>query len=108
MALLKKNIWMLFTVLLLSGVVLLIVLSVSRWQGMHRHFAENQSALAQNWYGSFSSLLDQQESIITLLGRKLLLDQRKGNEDVREELDAIMALNPEIFAGFALSGRGWL
>ena len=102
MTLLKKNIWLLFTVLLVSGVVLLASLSVTRWRGLVEHYGYNQYALTQHWYGSFSAILEQQEGIITLLGKDLLLRQRDKGQSVQSELNSIMALNPEVFAGFAL------
>ena len=49
MTLLKKNIWLLFTVLLVSGVVLLASLSVTRWRGLVEHYGYNQYALTQHW-----------------------------------------------------------
>ena len=102
MALLRKNIWILFIVLLISGLVLLTVLSLARWRGLVNHYNDNQSALVQQWYGSFLSILNQQEGIITLLGKDLLMRQRDDGRDVQADLDHIMKLDPEIFAGFAL------
>lgn len=67
---------------------------------MMRHYDELQQGVVKHWYGSFSSVLEQQEGIITLMGKTLLLQQRERN--VQNDLDEIMALNPEIFAGFAL------
>lgn len=102
MALFKKNIWPVFGVLLLLGLVLLGSFSVMRWQELITQYRDNQHAVAQNWFGSYSSLLDQQESIITLLGRQLFLKVQSKNNVVQAELDTVWEINPDIFAGFAL------
>ncbi len=102
MTLLKKNIWLLFIALLISGLVLLVSLSFARWRGLVEHYGYNQYVLTQHWYGSFSAILDQQEGIITLLGKDLLLRQRDKGQSVQSDLNSIMALNTEVFAGFAL------
>lgn len=105
MAFLKNNIWLIFVALVISCFLLLAGISVTRWQGLNKHYLGNQDVLAQSWYGSFSSLLDQQEGIITLLGEKLLREKQAGNSNVQADLDSIMALNPDVFAGFALISK---
>lgn len=102
MALLKKNIWLLFIVLLISGFTLLASLSVIRWQELVDHYTQSQKASTQHWYSSFTSIIQQQEGIITLLGEEMFVLQQTNPEEVRAELDNLMTLNLDIFSGFAL------
>ncbi|CCU73875.1 hypothetical protein TOL_3489 [Thalassolituus oleivorans MIL-1] len=58
--------------LVLSGLALLTILSVSRWNGMMNHYSLSQSGLVKQWFGSFSSILEQQETIISLIGKDIM------------------------------------
>lgn len=101
MAALRKNIWLLFFLLVLSSTVLLISLSISRWSNLTEYYRVSQQGLAAQWFGAFSSILEQQEAILTLMGEDLL--KREGrSEDIQARLDELMNLNPDLFSGFAL------
>ncbi|WP_150306340.1 putative bifunctional diguanylate cyclase/phosphodiesterase [Pseudomonas saliphila] len=99
---LRKNIWLLFLLLVLSSTVLLISISVSRWNSLTEYYRVSQQGLAAQWFGAFSSILEQQEVILSLMGEDLLLRGADRPEDLRARLDDLMNLNPDFFSGFAL------
>lgn len=98
----KKNIWLLFSLLVLCSVVLLVVISVSRWNSLTDYYQVSQEGLAAQWFGASSSILEQQEAILTLIGEDLLAQEATGSDVVQRRLDELMNLNPDLFAGFAL------
>ncbi len=102
MAALRKNIWLLFSLLVLSSMVLLVTISVSRWNSLTDYYQVSQEGLAAQWFGAFSSILEQQEAILTLMGEDLLTREDNGSEPVQRRLDGLMSLNPDFFSGFAL------
>ncbi|WP_276669138.1 bifunctional diguanylate cyclase/phosphodiesterase [Thalassolituus oleivorans] len=102
MTALKKNIWLIFIMLVLSGLALLTTLSVSRWNGMMNHYSLSQSGLVKQWFGSFSSILEQQETIISLIGKDIITRQKGDDQNIQNELNAMMDINPDVFAGYAL------
>ena len=107
MASLRKNIWLLFTLLVLSSTVLLIIISASRWNSLTEYYRLSQEGLAAQWFSSFSSILEQQEAILTLIGEDLLTRESDQAEDRQAKLNDLMNLNPDFFSGFALiSPRG--
>lgn len=104
---LKKNIWLLFFLLVLSSTILLAGISASRWNSLTEYYRVSQQGLAAQWFGAFSSILEQQEVILTLMGEDLLKQGDDRPEDLRSRLDALMSLNPDFFSGFALiSAKG--
>jgi len=101
MAALRKNIWLLFFLLVLSSTVLLVSISISRWKNLTEYYRVSQQGLAAQWFGAFSSILEQQEAILTLMGEDLL-NRGARPEDIQTRLDELMNLNPDLFSGFAL------
>jgi diguanylate cyclase len=99
---LRNNIWALFFFVSSITFILLIVLSAARWQGLINHYSLTQKSQAQHWFASYSSMLEQQESILELMGSKLLMNKGGRGGDTRAELDRIMSINPDLFSGFAL------
>ncbi|WP_156102044.1 bifunctional diguanylate cyclase/phosphodiesterase [Vibrio diazotrophicus] len=47
-------------------------------------------------------MLEQQESILELMGSKLITNKWSEGTDTKDELDRIMSINPDLFSGFAL------
>lgn len=101
MAALRKNVWLLFFLLVLSSMVLLVSVSVSRWNSLTEYYRVSQQGLAAQWLGAFSSILEQQEAILTLMG-DLIKREADRSENLQARLDDLMGLNPDLFAGFAL------
>lgn len=102
MVILKRNIWLLFFLILLTSTVLLASLSLSRWNSLTQFHNVSQQGTAAQWFVSFSSILEQQEAIITLIGEKLVDVQPKDFQAIQAQLDELMNLNPDFFSGFAL------
>jgi diguanylate cyclase (GGDEF)-like protein len=102
MAALRKNIWLLFFLLVLSSTVLLVSISVSRWNSLSEYYRVLQQGLSAQWFGAFSSILEQQEAILSLMGEDLLNHGPGRPENLQSRLDGLMNLNPDLFAGFAL------
>lgn len=102
MAAVRKNIWLLFFLLLLSSTVLLVIISISRWNNLTEYYRVSQQGLAAQWFGAFSSILEQQEVILTLMGEDLLRQRADRSGHLQSRLDDLMNLNPELFSGFAL------
>lgn len=99
---LRRNIWLLFLLLVLSSTVLLISISVSRWNSLTEYYRVSQQGLAAQWFGAFSSILEQQEVILTLMGDDLLQRGADRADNLQDRLDDLMNLNPDFFSGFAL------
>lgn len=97
----KKNIWLLFFITMLSSAILLGSISFSRWNDLTNYYQARQLGLAAQWFGMFSSILEQQEAIITLVGEHITLHQNEP-EERQALLDSLMNLNPNFFSGFAL------
>ncbi len=102
MQLFRKNIWLLFYTVFISSMLLLAVLSFMRWDGLIQHYQNNQENLLKQWFGGFSSLLEQQENIITLVGQEIALSEHALVKPVQQQFDELIGLNPEFFSGFAL------
>lgn len=69
---------------------------------MKNHYSLSQSGITKQWFGSFSSILEQQETIISLIGKDIISRQKGHDQNIQKELDALMDINPEVFSGFAL------
>src|SRR5690606_24597948 len=102
MASLRKNIWLLFFLLVLSSTVLLVSISISRWNSLTEYYRVLQQGLSAQWFGAFSSILEQQEAILSLMGDDLLKRGPERPENLQSRLDELMNLNPDLFSGFAL------
>ncbi|MAL98524.1 MAG: GGDEF-domain containing protein [Alteromonadaceae bacterium] len=98
----KKNIWLLFLLLVITSVTLLGARSASRWHEMAAHYELSQKGLVKQWFASWSALLEQHEAIITLIGYDIIERYDREPADVQARLDELMELNPELFSGFAL------
>lgn len=106
MATLRRNIWLLFFLLVLSSIVLLASISASRWNSLTEYYRVSQQGLAAQWFGAFSSILEQQEAILTLIGDDLLNREQDKPQGIQNRLDELINLNPDFFSGFALISPG--
>lgn len=100
----RTNIWLLFAFLMISGIVFLGSNSLSRWEELAHELELRQKILVRQWFGGFSSLLSQQDAILTLIGEHVvaLKEQGADSEEIQQTMDKVMLLNPELFSGFAL------
>src|SRR5690554_6764914 len=95
---LKKNIWLLFYLIVLSSTILLASISISRWNEIRQFYEVSQKGLAAQWFGSFSSILEQQEALITLMGQNIINLHERDSEAIQTQLDGLMNLNPDFFS----------
>ncbi|HDY89365.1 MAG TPA: bifunctional diguanylate cyclase/phosphodiesterase [bacterium] len=102
MTVFRKNSWLMFYLIVLSSVLLLISISMYRWNDIKQFYNLSQKELATHWYGSFSSILEQQEAIITIIGDSLTKFDKTDSDQIQTKLDSLMNINPGFFSGFAL------
>src|SRR5690606_33081195 len=81
---------------------LLVSISISRWNSLTEYYRVLQQGLSAQWFGAFSSILEQQEAILSLMGDDLLKRGPERPENLQSRLDELMNLNPDLFSGFAL------
>ena len=101
MALFKRNIWLIYYILLGCTVLLLGGASVTQWQDMEDTYRLRQTNLIDQWYGNLNSLMLQQETIMDVLGQRVAAmdDPLK----MTRQLDRLESMNPELFSGFGLT-----
>lgn len=103
MAVFKRNIWTLFWLLLLGGIVLLVVLLHYRWQSIQNYHQSYHKSRTELVAQAVDSVLRTQELVLDVIGRELL-----NHEEVFETsrrlplLDNILAVNTTL-AGFGLA-----
>ena len=95
MALFKRNIWLIYYILLGCTVLLLGGASVTQWQDMEDTYRLRQTNLIDQWYGNLNSLMLQQETIMDVLGQRVAAmdDPLK----MTRQLDRLESMNPELF-----------
>lgn len=92
MAILQKNIWMIFYILLLGAFTFLGIVSYTKWESIHQHYANDQINRVKLVSNTTHSLLLSQEMTLNILGSRILKEQ-----DSRI-LDELLLLNPSIIA----------
>lgn len=105
MSIFKKNVWLIFYLLLLSSMSVLTAISVARWNSLNEFYQTSQEGLAAQWFSAFSSLLEQQEAILTLTGESILQSEAPQGPGIQSKLDRMMEINPDFFSGFALISK---
>jgi len=103
LAILKRNLWTLFGVILLFGLVLLGTVLFFRWQGIVSDEEQYQTARVELVAQSVGSILRTQELVLDVIGRELLNqnDMLSGTRQI-PFLDSILAVNP-VLVGFGLA-----
>ncbi|MBE0496703.1 MAG: EAL domain-containing protein, partial [Campylobacterales bacterium] len=92
MAVLQKNIWMIFYVLLVSALFFLGYVSYAKWDNIHDKYAANQTNQVKLVSNAMHALLLSQETSLNILGHQLIKEQNA------QLLDALLALNPSVVA----------
>ena len=103
MAILKRNLWTLFALILLGGVLLLSAVLFFRWQGLISDEKLYQTARVELVSQSVDSILRTQELVLDVIGRELLNQDNllSGSRQI-PLLDSILAANP-MLVGFGLA-----
>ncbi|MBN1840214.1 MAG: EAL domain-containing protein [Campylobacterales bacterium] len=92
MALIQKNIWMLFYILLIGGCLFLGIISYYKWQDINEQYATDQTNLVKLVGNTTHSLLLSQEMILDVLGKRVL------EEKEPRVLDELLRINPSVVA----------
>ena len=99
MAILKKNIWLIFYCLALLGVILFTTLSYLSWKTIYNEYQSTQENMVQLIANSTRSLFKTQETILNVVGNRFLEDPNyKNNPHSMSTLNATLIDNPSIEA----------
>jgi len=103
LAILKRNLWTLFALTLLGGLVLLSAVLFYRWQDLISDEKLYQAARAELVAQSVDSILRTQELVLDVIGRELLNQDNmlSGSRQI-PFLDSILEANP-VLVGFGLA-----
>jgi len=107
MALLKKNIWLIFYVLSLFFLILFATLSYLSWKNIYKDYQTTQENMVKLITDSTQSLFKTQETILNIVGNRFLEDENyKNNPDAMKTLNAALIDNPSIDAIALVTPRG--
>jgi len=96
LAILQKNIWMIFYILLVGALVFLGLISYVKWTSIHEKYATDQMNLVKLVSNATHSLFLTQEMMLNILGKQIVKDKNS------RILDDLLILNPSVVAfGFA-------
>ena len=96
MAIVRKNIWTLFYILLLGGFIFLGITAYYKWHSIYEKYLTAQINIVRLIANASHSLFSSQEMMLTILGNEILKDN-----DTRI-LDDLLKINPSI-VGFGFS-----
>nr|WP_320114444.1 EAL domain-containing protein [uncultured Desulfuromonas sp.] len=111
MGLIKRNLWLLFYVLCLSGLVFLIIVSYLCWEETISTYTKNQRQQTELVKDSLHSVLVTQEMMLDLMGATLLREgfTHKGTTSgvtIPSIFDQMLTANPSIQALGLLTPEG--
>ncbi len=92
MAILQKNIWLIFYILLIGAFVFLGIVSFTKWESIHEKYITDQGNLVKLVSNATHSLFLSQEMTLNILGNQILKDK-----DPRI-MDDLLSLNPSVVA----------
>ncbi len=92
MAILQKNIWTIFYILLIGAFIFLGIVSFTKWESVHEKYTTDQANLVKLVSNATHSLFLSQETTLNILGNQILKDK-----DPRV-MDDLLILNPSIVA----------
>lgn len=92
MAILQKNIWTIFYILLIGAFIFLGIVSFTKWESVHEKYTTDQVNLVKLVSNATHSLFLSQETTLNILGNQILKDK-----DPRV-MDDLLTLNPSIVA----------
>lgn len=92
MAILQKNIWTIFYILLIGAFIFLGIVSFTKWESVHEKYTTDQANLVKLVSNATHSLFLAQETTLNILGNQILKDK-----DPRV-MDDLLILNPSIVA----------
>ncbi|WP_333803860.1 bifunctional diguanylate cyclase/phosphodiesterase [Sulfurospirillum sp.] len=92
MAIIQKNIWMIFYILLAGAFIFLGVVSYAKWNSIHEDYTTDQANLVKLISNATHTLFLSQEMTLNILGNQILKDK-----DPRI-MDDLLVLNPSVVA----------
>ncbi len=92
MAILQKNMWIIFYILLSGAFVFLGIVSFNKWESIHEKYTTDQVNLVKLVSNATYSLFLSQEMTLNILGNQILK-----NNDPRA-MDDLLTLNPSVVA----------
>jgi len=92
LAILQKNIWTIFYILLIGTFIFLGIVSFTKWESVHEKYTTDQANLVKLVSNATHSLFLAQETTLNILGNQILKDK-----DPRV-MDDLLTLNPSIVA----------
>ena len=92
MAILQKNIWLIFYILLIGAFVFLGIVSFTKWESIHEKYTTDQGNLVKLVSNATHSLFLSQEMTLNILGNQILKDK-----DPRI-MDDLLSINPSVVA----------
>lgn len=102
MATIKKNIWLLFYIILFMGTVIFATLSYLKWQDIHSEFEAENEAIAKLVANSTKTYFDQLEMLLKILGERLSSDNQYSDFMAAKKIfKELIKMDPSI-AGFGL------
>ncbi|MCL6415534.1 EAL domain-containing protein [Aestuariirhabdus sp. Z084] len=103
MPVLKKNIWLVFYALVLTGSILLAYISYVRWYDIKESLQKQQQYQVELVKNSVSSVLENQSILLRVIGSQITKDVFLNHPDaIRSLFDEQLRLNPEL-AGIGVS-----
>lgn len=95
----KKNIWLIYNVFLVMGLVYFVATTYSRWEELRQGAAVELAYLNRIFASSITLNFDQQEIMLDLLGRQILADKStQGETRTQRLLDRILQQNSSLLA----------
>jgi len=95
----NKNIWLIYNVFLVMGLVYLVATAYSRWEEIRQSAVVELAYLNRIFASSITLNFDQQEIMLDLLGRQILVDKStQSNTRTRRLLDKILQQNNSLLA----------
>ena len=99
MALIKKNIWLIFYIFTLFFLILFATLSYFGWKNIYQDYQTTQENMVKLITDSTRSLFKTQETILNIVGNRFLEDENyKNNPNAIITLNATLIDNPSIDA----------
>lgn len=92
MAVLQKNMWIIFYILLSGASIFLGIVSFNKWESIHEKYTTDQANLVKLVSNATYSLFLSQEMTLNILGNQILK-----NNDPRA-MDDLLSLNPSVVA----------
>ena len=95
----KKNIWLIFYAFLLLGLVYLVATAYSRWEAIKADAEVELAYLNRIFSSSLTLNFDQQEIMLDLLGRQILVEETSiSSADAQATLDRVLRQNRSLLA----------